>query len=847
MARSRKESPGQVFREDVEMNTHAIERRLAISVGIFAMSVAILIGIGEKSSNLPVLVIGCVVASWIYTDWLKWLQLPRWLVYILMISGAGWAILDYMNKNTFQQLFSVANLLIYAELPLFFQKKSRRIFEQMGIFLLLQLVVAALVNEDVVFGLALIPVLTLGAWVMMLFALYVSAARAGIVPIENHSAWHKLLLWLGIRREPLHDRGVRMRMLNESDSSKSNLATPWPQIGIPTTLAIALFAIAYFTVAPRLSRGSYSASEFTSTVVGLNDKALLDQVGTISQNPRPIVKVEFFDQEKESEYELIEPPYLRGKVLTEYVSSNPLCEWRGGDYSRIRYTNLSKTRFEINDVRKSFLDESETVEARVSELMSLDFPIVLAPFYGNGSAYEKRRYLFDRDTWQLIDLETDLLENPGMERRRYSLMTSCFLRGKQSRFLPESEELIPERDARAEPAPAPYQQLALRQLQLLTQFDTDRFPGLIEFRNRVLKSSSSEKLSKLDQAFELENYLAVNPEFSYTLNLNMERDYSIDATEEFIVKHKRGHCQYFASALGLMLRSMGIPTRLVNGLRPIEYNDLGNYFLVRQSHAHTWVEAYFPAEEFAKSSSSNLLPRNFQGGAWVRFDPTPAGEGSNSRRPLSKPPGATWDFAQQLWKDYVIRVDRSDRSAMFEGFALFTSVGYGDYLNKVKEMNGAGKLPVIGDLLRLVETHWQSVLIAFIAIIASWTLWRYRNIVLWNLPFPNRRRQRKLRYAQVTVDFYRRTIKALEKLGWRREPNQTHQEFAAQVIPVLAQRTGSGLAGTTLASLTNHYCDVRYGGVSAPASDLASKIEAETTSLENLAKQLHGKDKEQSP
>lgn len=77
--------------------------------------------------------------------------------------------------------------------------------------------------------------------------------------------------------------------------------------------------------------------------------------------------------------------------------------------------------------------------------------------------------------------------------------------------------------------------------------------------------------------------------------------------EDFLFNHKYGNCEYFASAMAVMLRMAGIPSRVVGGYRGGYYNDAGEYYLVPQKNAHVWVEAYL------------------ESGKWKRFDPTPAG------------------------------------------------------------------------------------------------------------------------------------------------------------------------------------------------------------------------------
>ncbi len=114
-----------------------------------------------------------------------------------------------------------------------------------------------------------------------------------------------------------------------------------------------------------------------------------------------------------------------------------------------------------------------------------------------------------------------------------------------------------------------------------------------------------------------------------------------DPLEAFLFSHLTGYCEYFASALALMLRSAGIPARLVGGYLGGEYNPAGGYYLVRQSAAHTWVEAWLP------------------GSGWTRLDPTPAagelGMTLASRR--ARKPRLWLDALRMKWNSWVVQYD----------------------------------------------------------------------------------------------------------------------------------------------------------------------------------------------
>ena len=110
----------------------------------------------------------------------------------------------------------------------------------------------------------------------------------------------------------------------------------------------------------------------------------------------------------------------------------------------------------------------------------------------------------------------------------------------------------------------------------------------------------------------LERYLRDSGEFSYTLQHRRGRTRRSTRSLDFLVNRKEGHCEYFASALTLLLRSVGIPARMVNGFKGGDWNELAEVLNVRQKHAHSWVEAYLG--EPARAATP----------IWITLDPTPA-------------------------------------------------------------------------------------------------------------------------------------------------------------------------------------------------------------------------------
>lgn len=130
-----------------------------------------------------------------------------------------------------------------------------------------------------------------------------------------------------------------------------------------------------------------------------------------------------------------------------------------------------------------------------------------------------------------------------------------------------------------------------------------QIPDKLDPRIATLVKELTGAQGPFESALTLENHLRTN--YQYTLDTVVSSQ-NVTPLGEFLFATRRGHCEYFASALAVMLRSRGIPARLVTGFSATNKNPLTGYFEVRGLDAHAWVEAYFPDH------------------GWVTFEPTPA-------------------------------------------------------------------------------------------------------------------------------------------------------------------------------------------------------------------------------
>jgi transglutaminase-like putative cysteine protease len=148
-----------------------------------------------------------------------------------------------------------------------------------------------------------------------------------------------------------------------------------------------------------------------------------------------------------------------------------------------------------------------------------------------------------------------------------------------------------------------------------------------------------------DQAMAIQRWLR---EFEYTRALPATaRETTL---EHFLFERRAGHCEYFSTAMVVMLRSIGIHARNVNGFLGGQWSQFGDYLVVTQNEAHSWVEMWF------------------QGYGWVAFDPTPAGSaGSAIVASWFWPGRILFDGLQHRWNKWVLDYSLEEQVGIFAG------------------------------------------------------------------------------------------------------------------------------------------------------------------------------------
>jgi hypothetical protein len=249
-----------------------------------------------------------------------------------------------------------------------------------------------------------------------------------------------------------------------------------------------------------------------------------------------------------------------------------------------------------------------------------------------------------------------------------------------------------------------------------------------------------------------------------------------DPLANFLFERRKGHCEYFASAMAVMLRSIGIPSRVVTGFASGVYNPLTGWQVVRASDAHSWVEAWIA------------------GRGWRTFDPTPP-DPSAIQSPLMSRAALFFDAAEQFWQDWILSYDLDRQIALA---ARVQQSGRGAKLHWMEGAIGwfagaarssAGYAPAAAAMM-----FFAIVAVIFGPGASRWLKGAIRV----------RRLKRGEGEASDATLLYQRMLALLERRGIQKPPWLTPHEFA-RVLPATE-------LSPLVDDLTCAYIEFRFGG-----------------------------------
>lgn len=695
---------------------------------------------------------------------------------VIITSGFVAALVGawFLENTRWQISERLGTVLIFLIVPLFYVGWKYRLFG----FTTNETVIAGVLAR-LILGLSVIKLYQKKAdrdWLflyLMAFFEVLLGAALSISPLYLGS----LILYLFVTVLAIVGFEIRKsaRVVNKNAVQKSleteSILNKTPFRRLPTTAVTLLFLIVAFAapiffMLPRVGGAGFGANQSgVSGLTGFSDKVRLGEIGRIQQSDEVVMRV---------------------RVEGENTNDSGGIRWRGvvldtfdnKTWSKSRpYPKEDAAKLENDLYRVGFTSGKRTLTVQTVYLEPIDTDVLFAlprPVAFQGS---------------FPQLQTDGYESVSSIRRSFERIS---YKVHSDRWIPPVETLRKDNTV--------YPESVVNYLQIPQKFDE----RIRNFASQITK----DKTNRYDKARAIEQVLQT--QFGYTLEQKAGGD---EPLADFLFNVREGHCEYFATAMTMMLRTQGIAARVVNGFQRGEYNETAEMFVVKQKNAHSWVEVYFPKEN-----------------AWVMFDPTPAA-GQN----ISENSAGMFNFVEKyldaleaLWIQYFVSYDNQEQRSLFRsvknGFADFQGKAtetLNEYQTKIQDW----WTEVRGDK-GLQASAWAiaygvGYLIAFI--VGVWLLYRIykrlKNLELWRklVDWWRRRRQKSI------VEFYERMERVLANRGFQRQSHQTPLEFAF------------ALNMPEAVSITEKYNRVRFGEKDL-SGDEAKDIEGWLKELENNSK-----------
>jgi transglutaminase-like putative cysteine protease len=253
-----------------------------------------------------------------------------------------------------------------------------------------------------------------------------------------------------------------------------------------------------------------------------------------------------------------------------------------------------------------------------------------------------------------------------------------------------------------------------------------------------------------------------------------------DPVDRFLFETRRGFCEHYASAFAVLMRSVGIPARIVLGYQGGEINPLGGHLTVRQSDAHAWTEVWLDDAGWVRvDPTAAVAPERVEISAGdAAFEAVAEGWGFSASSRLARQFTMAWDALNARWNEWIL--------------------GYGpDTQNAFMKWLG------------MHEPTWRKMLLALVTLVVG-LIMAISLLLMFRYSPPE-----KDEAAQLYARFVART-------GLEPRTGETARAFAHR-----ARRAGT-VPVATIDAITDYYMDARYGGSDAARAHLRQAVTAMT-------------------
>jgi protein-glutamine gamma-glutamyltransferase len=803
-----------------------------ISVYALTALAALILAMAEEFPLPTALTLPIAGAALYWNEWRRTIRLRVITANLLGVLAFVVAGIELTSETLEGRVLAGAHLLTYLSWIAMFQSKSGRQYWWLLALSVMQIAVAAILTESGAFGFLLVLYVFCGMWTLAVYSVYQAYhnfERAGVATetqprIEPVHSSVSVSATSSSKKTPdeLHEDLTQPLVHRQSSEFQSAIQLDPDQrwinlrfvVGVVSTSIMSLVVgMIFFTMVPRLwvGRRTISAQDTPpiQSMTGFTDEVQLGALGRILESNEPVFQAWFYKAGSNTPMTIEDvcrrhgfrdstgfptEPMFRGSVMGRYENGR----WSVLDESR-QAAQLLPPQIRLHN---HYIRQEYVLEQSGTKTLFAIHPV----FWADRDDDNKAKVAMDVATAILMRDDNQNSLNGTFKYSVYSYSPSS---KAAARIAYHSDAASRAKRRQIQPKfaamPRGLEKLTALAKQIEIQAlgqdlkrgisDIEIIPGV-----QTLAQQRRETARRIRIAQAVESFLGNSDDYTYSLETTAV-DSTLDPVEDFLINRKEGHCEYYASAMALMMRSLGIESRLVSGFKGGEVS-LSGAFVVSERHAHAWVEVLVGRE-------------------WKLFDPTPASR-SDVVREIGEEQGlfgAISDIATGLWHQRVIRLSiREQRRSIYEPI--------GNWLKS--------KLRLLGPAGTAIARHlskpsgwfsWQTFVGVFVLVLGSLGIRK-----LWKRLFPNgflswivstfRSLSRSMadKKNQVRIEFYERFVRIVAKQGITRRASQTPLEFALESQHSLNEQLA--LAGLVELpdDIAQRFYEVRYGNreLSAP-------------------------------
>ncbi len=719
----------QELRSPANLVPPAVERYFQISLFLLIITGFItLAGTGKLDIFSVLFVLGALAVRGVHLARKREIVIPeRWTTALTLVYVLVYAVDYFLLSRDFVN--ATVHLVLFGMVVKIFSVHRDRDLLYLGVLSFLMILAASVLTVNTVF--------------LAGFALFLLVAIATFISLE-------------MRRAAQAAENVQ-----SLSATPSRFRTRVPLVGVSlsrTALALALTillaASIFFFALPRISGGYFgSYTRGSDPISGFRDTIQLGQIGLIQQSSQVVLHLQVQGDQAGFDGK------LRGSVLTHFDGKT----WSDTP----RYMNVLGSRIGRFDISNEAIAADPYLErlAISHKTRAMSYRVMMEPTSSSVLFLAKGTLEVDGPFHQIAyDSAQSYINLDGNHpSNTYWAMANI--------LAPDPNEL---RSAGSDYPP----RIANRYLQV---------PPLDPRIAELARTVTAHAPSAYDKAKAIETYLQQN--YGYTLELPATSP--ADPLANFLFERRQGHCEYFASAMAMMLRTLGIPSRVATGFRVGEFNDLTGSYIVRARDAHAWVEVYFPNQ------------------GWTTFDPTAYAAVNNSS--LLGRLRLYADAMNEFWHEWIVNYDFAHQRTLTTSLTN-QSIQKG---LSIREWFAALYQRMLHQAWRVHQAVSESPKRT-----SQWTIAALCLLLALALSPRIFKMVRAYRLAAnpqrapeaAAALWYNRATHHLARYGWTKLPSQTPSEFARTIDHLAVRRT--------LEEFTEHYEEARFGHSAASATRL---------------------------